>query len=569
MRVCIHRGTKQIGGTCVEIEASGSRIIVDLGLPLDAVEANLALVPQISGLREHDPSLLAIVLSHGHRDHWGLVPKVRPDIPIVMGRATERIMRAAADFVPDAFVPNAWKHLESGKPLQIGPFAIAPHLVDHSGFDAYALEIEAGERRLFYSGDLRGYGRKSKLFELMMRRPPKNIDVMVMEGSSFGRLPDDVMFETEDDLENIFADRFEKTAGMALVACSAQNIDRVVTIYRAAKRTDRTLIVDAYAAEVLKSTGYDSIPKPVLGWANIAVLIPQSQRVSLKHKGIAPIVDGYQDFRVWPEQLAEIASRSVMLFRGWMLKDLERAGALEGARVIWSQWDGYLKEGSGAQLKAHCEARGIPFEIIHTSGHAGSELVVCEGKFFNGFNPTDLNEQLRSQRRQVQHLFRNRVDDAHKGRLRAYRHVAILPSEPFDTPAVDADVVVAWKDIRDLAEKLMGAHHYVTERLREAVRRYEEDDGDPGIPNWDGKNVPFDAMREKCKKTEGIQVGYVGGEAALLKLSLVEAEDRKWKWRYSDNRGRVIPGNWLEGTRWLEIVESSHGFGSGGGGGPG
>jgi glyoxylase-like metal-dependent hydrolase (beta-lactamase superfamily II) len=98
MRVCIHRGTKQIGGTCVEIEASGSRIIVDLGLPLDAVEVDPALIPQIPGLREHDPSLLAIVLSHGHRDHWGLIPKVRPDIPIVMGQAAERIMRAAADY---------------------------------------------------------------------------------------------------------------------------------------------------------------------------------------------------------------------------------------------------------------------------------------------------------------------------------------------------------------------------------------------------------------------------------------------------------------------------------------
>jgi hypothetical protein len=78
----------------------------------------------------------------------------------------------------------------------------------------------------------------------------------------------------------------------------------------------------------------------------------------------------YRDFRVWPEQLAEMASRSVMLFRGWMLKDLERAGALEGARVIWSQWEGYLKEGSGEQLKADCKSRDIPFEIIHTSGHA-------------------------------------------------------------------------------------------------------------------------------------------------------------------------------------------------------
>ena len=370
MRVCIHRGTKQIGGTCVEIEASGSRIIVDLGLPLDAVEVDPALIPQISGLREDDPSLLAIVVSHGHRDHWGLIPKVRPDIPIVMGRATESIMFAAADFVPDAFAPRAWKHLESGKPLQIGPFSVTPRLVDHSGFDAYALEIEAGGRRLFYSGDLRAHGRKGKLFELMLKKPPKNIDVMLMEGSSLGRIADNEVFPTEQSLERTFIERFKTTPGIVLVACSAQNIDRVVTIYRAAKQTGRTLIVDAYAAEILKATGYDSIPRPLRGWSNVAVFIPQAQRVHLVRKNIAPIVDSYRGFRVWPEQLAENAPCSVMLFRPWMLRDLERAEALAGARVIWSQWEGYLKEGPGAQLKADCEVRGIPFEIIHTSGHA-------------------------------------------------------------------------------------------------------------------------------------------------------------------------------------------------------
>jgi ribonuclease J len=372
MRVCIHRGTKQIGGTCVELEASGSRIIVDLGLPLDAVEADPALLPQISGLGEHDSSLLAIILSHGHRDHWGLVPQVRPGIPIVMGKATERIMRAAADFVPDAFAPNASKYLESGKPLQIGPFAITPHLVDHSGFDAYALEIEADGRRFFYSGDLRAHGRKCKLFERMLKNPPKNIDVMLMEGSSLGRIADTESFPTEEELERIFIDRFKITSGMVLVVCSAQNIDRVVTIYGAARQTGRTLIVDAYAAEILKATGYDSIPKPVHGWPNIAVFIPQAQRVHLVRKNIAPIVDSYRGFRLWPEQLADWAPHSVMLFRRLMFGDLERAGALAGARVIWSQWEGYLKEGSGAQLKADCGARGIPFEIAHTSGHASS-----------------------------------------------------------------------------------------------------------------------------------------------------------------------------------------------------
>jgi ribonuclease J len=103
----------------------------------------------------------------------------------------------------------------------------------------YALEIEADGRRVFYSGDLRAHGRKSKLFESMVKNPPKNIDTMLMEGSSLGRLTDGQSFPTEEALEGIFVARFQATSGMALVACSAQNIDRVVTVFRAALLCER------------------------------------------------------------------------------------------------------------------------------------------------------------------------------------------------------------------------------------------------------------------------------------------------------------------------------------------
>jgi ribonuclease J len=53
-----------------------------------------------------------------------------------------------------------------------------------------------------------------------------------------------------------------------------------------------------------------------------------------------------------------------------VLKDLERVGALIGARVFWSQRDGYLHDGAGKILKEECLVRGIPFESAHTSGHA-------------------------------------------------------------------------------------------------------------------------------------------------------------------------------------------------------
>ena len=371
MRLRIHRGTREIGGTCVELESGGKlRLLLDLGLPLDAPDLDTAPLPDIVGLKRTTPRCWASSCRTGHRDHWGLLPKVEQPVPLIMGRAAESIMRAAADFVPDGFAPNASAYLVDGVPLQLGPFTIIPWLVDHSGFDAYATEVTAGGRRLFYSGDLRAHGRKGKLFERLVARPPRDVDVMLMEGSSLGRLPDDGVFATEDDLEEDFVARFGETPGMALVACSAQNIDRVVTVYRAAKRMGRTLVVDAYAAEVLKATGHDSIPKPTQGWSNIAVFIPQRQRVMLKTRGIAPLVDSYRPFRIWPQQLAERAPGLVMLFRGWMLPELADNGALNGARLIWSQWDGYLQNGSGAMLRDECAARGIPSQTIHTSGHA-------------------------------------------------------------------------------------------------------------------------------------------------------------------------------------------------------
>ena len=40
MQVCIHRGTKEIGGTCVEIESQDKRLVLDVGLPLDAPDAD-------------------------------------------------------------------------------------------------------------------------------------------------------------------------------------------------------------------------------------------------------------------------------------------------------------------------------------------------------------------------------------------------------------------------------------------------------------------------------------------------------------------------------------------------
>lgn len=373
----MHRGTREIGGTCVELAFAGERLLLDLGLPLNADPADdpTPLLPPVAGLREPDAGLQAIVVSHGHADHWGLLPHAIASVPVVAGAATTRILRAAAPFVPRplpaAFQAQGGPVLENGVPLTLGPFRVTPTLVDHSAYDAYALLVEAGGRRLFYSGDLRGHGRKGPLFERLLRAPPSAVDTMLMEGSSLGRLAPDQRFPTEAEIEAKFVERM-RVPGLVMVCASAQNIDRVVSLYRACKRTGRTLVLDLYALEVLRATENPSIP--AAGWTNLAVYVPQYQRRHIARTKRFDLLAPYKPHRIYPEGLAALAPRAVMLFRPAMLPDLDALGAevWPDAQAIWSQWDGYLKDesGSGAKLRAALAERGVTLEVIHTSGHA-------------------------------------------------------------------------------------------------------------------------------------------------------------------------------------------------------
>jgi ribonuclease J len=182
MQVCIHRGAKEIGGSCVELISKGKRLIIDLGLPLDADRSDKKYLPDISGLDGNDDSLLAILISHPHLDHFGLLAHISNKIPVIMGEDARRILTQAAPFLPGNWpIPTNGLNLESETPIELGPFKIIPYLMDHSGYDAYSLMIEADGKRLFYSGDFRMHGRKAKLTEKLIANPPKNIDVLLLE----------------------------------------------------------------------------------------------------------------------------------------------------------------------------------------------------------------------------------------------------------------------------------------------------------------------------------------------------------------------------------------------------
>lgn len=369
MRVCIHRGSKEIGGSCVEIQCDGKRVIIDFGLPLTAEKNSNQYLPQINGLDGTDPTLLGILISHPHLDHFGLLSHIPPKIPVGMGPAARRIIEAAAPFLPGGWpTPIAGWDYESGKPFQIGPFRITPYLVDHSAYDAYALLIQCGGKSIFYSGDFRAHGRKAALFNKLVANPPKAVDALLIEGSSIGRIGDDQHFATESDIEAELVKAFSASEGLALVHTSSQNIDRIVSIMRASKKTGRKLIIDLYTAAILEATGNQSIPQS--DWPDVALFIPQLQRIQIKENAWFDLLKRHAANRIYIEHLQEAPKRSTLLFRPLHSIDLAKGNCLEGATYIYSQWQGYWDQGAYDRVKSWLDRHGIPKLSIHTSGHA-------------------------------------------------------------------------------------------------------------------------------------------------------------------------------------------------------
>ena len=375
MKICIHRGSKEIGGSCVQIEACGESILIDAGMPLTSSPESPPMIPKIDG-----GSLRGIVISHPHQDHYGLLPWM-PATPVLMGDAARRILRAAVPFVRQPPMNLEGPSLVDQQMVSLGPFRITPYLVDHSAYDSYALLIEADGKRVFYSGDVRMHGRKSTLTERLMSNPPDQLDVLLLEGTTLGRTSN-VAPKPERAIENDLADIFRETAGMALVHVSAQNIDRMVSIFRACLKTKRTLIVDLYTAEILAATGNSRIPQS--DCENIALCIPQRQRVQIKKSAVFEVLERHSRHRIFPKTIAKNPAGYALIFRELWMRDLERASCLDGACLIHSQWDWYLKEERYRAIDEWRQANGLLFHQVHTSGHASPDDLK---RFATALNP--------------------------------------------------------------------------------------------------------------------------------------------------------------------------------------
>ena len=402
METIVHRGSNEVGGNCVEVRTGSTRIIIDVGMPLfgenrqphdlgklkrlSAAELrSVGILLEIPGLFELDRSrdethtvaaIDAILLSHAHQDHTGLLPFTRPEIPVYGTSGTSKMMLAGSIFANQVSVPRDRYHtLDKDGKLRIGDIEITPIAVDHSIYGSVAYLLEADGERIIYSGDLRMHGRKpGMMHDLVASMKFKEIDVLLMEGTHFG-FPDGQK-ETEYDVEAQITKLIGEAPELVLASFSPQNVDRLVAFIRAAIKTKRILVVDVYTAFVMHLIRNEiGLPQPGQDEC-VRIFYPKAFENSVERKRLQKISDLFIESRIeWSDVFAD-PSKYLMVFRPSMLRmDFENQ-LPKKTLCLYSRWKGYLEQPEWLDTRKAVEQSGGIIEVVHTSGHIFSEDII-------------------------------------------------------------------------------------------------------------------------------------------------------------------------------------------------
>lgn len=359
MYIRIIRGQNQIGGNIIEICSQNTKIILDTGKEL---EEEIIEVPLVKGLFKDKADYDAVLITHYHEDHIGLINNILPDIPIYMGEKCYSIYKTVGEYLGNKTVEIS-NFLQSEKEFNIGDMRIKPILCDHSAFDSYMILIYCENKKILYTGDFRASGRKS--FSVLLNKLEK-VDMLITEGTTISR--ENFKSFSEKDLENKAVKIISNNNSPVFVLTASTNIDRIVTFYKAAINTNRLFLEDVYTTNITTVAG-NNIPNPK-DFKNVRVFltVPTEKNYSILNK--------YKDKKISRKEISK--RKFIMCIRSSMENYLEKLSqeiSFKGGILFYSMWKGYLENDEMKRFINFMKGKGVDIILLHTSGHADIKTI--------------------------------------------------------------------------------------------------------------------------------------------------------------------------------------------------
>ncbi len=360
VKIKIHRGTHQIGGSVVEIKTEKSRIFIDFGEelpPVGAKEKVNSAPLEIEGLTKGKADCGGLFFTHAHGDHIGMYQNVLEDVPLYMGEASKEIYLCIQNRVKQVkpeiseklpLLENA-RTFKAKDVIKVGDITVKPYWVDHSAYDAYMFLIEAEGKRILHTGDFRTHGFRGDGVEKMLNYYVKKIDLLICEGTMLSRSSAEQNVLKEAELMKQLDDYYSQSKYVFLM-CSSTNIDRIAAAYNKLPKL-RYFLCDGYQKEVL----------------------------DIAEKYGAKKSNGFYKFTITRDYTKIDMNDAIKKGFCMLVRPNDKFAKImepfkkENSLVLYSMWKGYLE-----QYSKYLE--GFRYEYWHTSGHAtpGALKMVCD-----------------------------------------------------------------------------------------------------------------------------------------------------------------------------------------------
>ena len=370
MTLTIHRGTQEIGGSCVELRTAEAKMLIDFGLPLDYEKRTPEEQEQIRrDAAEWCKNVDVLFLSHAHADHYGLFDLLPEGTPVYATEETFAMLSLDGILGKDTTTHLKKCPMRGYQPYEFSGLTVTAYPIDHSAYGACALLFETEGKRVLYSGDVRLHGVKGKLYKYL----PREVDYLLLEGTNIAR---EQYNTTERDVESQFINAFDNAPyALNMVWCASKNIDRICALFRACRRRSKTLLIDPYTANVLAAVAKinPKIPSATTT-EQIKVYFPPRLTTRLTERNPERYIYSLnpRENKITYAEISATPERYVMLVRPSVVEFLQKIQASH-IRFVKSIWGGYWEEPQTERFRAWMESHCEILADIHSSGHADKE----------------------------------------------------------------------------------------------------------------------------------------------------------------------------------------------------
>ena len=223
-------------------------LVVDCGIGFpDSEKVGVdVIIPDTSYLERNLNRVRAIIITHGHEDHFGALPYVLPKVPVPV-YATRLVTGFIKAKLEDYGLTGRFNlnlvDPEKGS-FTVGNFKITPFRINHSVPDAVGYCLETPEGKVFHVPDFKFDwtpvdGRRfdvAKVVELA-----KN-DALLLCSDCLGANSEGYT-RSEQSIEQVFESIIEKAGGQLIITTISSNISRIQQAINASLKYDRKVVV--------------------------------------------------------------------------------------------------------------------------------------------------------------------------------------------------------------------------------------------------------------------------------------------------------------------------------------